>query len=183
MFGRLQRDSCTYGRSGPCRPVAVPPRTVPTRSPGGCAEKAPDVVGEVAGVREANGPGDLREGGVGVREQAPCPLDAPLDEVLVWRQPGGTLNGRPKCSGLMCAGGPAGSSARWRRHPCPRAPATPSILLHQPVWGARMQIHQDPLEGSVAPPEQTPDPPPHPLSRAGVSQRGPARCLLGTGTP
>src|SRR6516225_9967312 len=54
------------------------------------ADYALEVVGELALVREAGVRGDLRQGQVGsCLQELPGPLDAPSDDVLVRRQPGG----------------------------------------------------------------------------------------------
>ena len=49
------------------------------------------MVGKVAWVGEAHGSGDLRDGEAGIREQRLRTLDAPVDDVLVRREPGGRL--------------------------------------------------------------------------------------------
>ncbi len=57
----------------------------------GDAEQTPDVEGEVALVGEAHGPGDVYDGEVGADEQVFRSLYAPVDDVLVRREPGGRL--------------------------------------------------------------------------------------------
>src|SRR5262249_8306472 len=60
------------------------------------SDDAPEVVGELALVREAGLPRELRQGQVGPRwQELPGALDAAGDDVLVRRQPGG----RPELTG------------------------------------------------------------------------------------
>lgn len=65
--------------------------TFPAKGSWGDTQQTTDVGGEVAVVGEPYGSCDLGEGEVGVGEQRLCPLDAPVDYVLVRREAGCSL--------------------------------------------------------------------------------------------
>ena len=72
------------------------------------------MVGEVARVGEAYRLGHLRDGEAGAREQGFRPFDAPVDDVLVRREPGDCLERACEVVGLMCAAPAISSSVSLR---------------------------------------------------------------------
>src|SRR5262245_29617213 len=63
----------------------------PAELPRGDADRALEVMGKLALVREAGTGGDFRQGEVAFAQELLRPLDAAGDDVLVRRQPGGPL--------------------------------------------------------------------------------------------